>query len=149
MTWIDKKHTYRSQRMSESLLKTQVMKPSGNWHAEQNLQWLLEMNSVAGRGSGQPAVEIQSAFILYQPILGPSEKVILISCSARNIHGKWQMSKKGGIKLQHSILLETHRVYIVAVCLAFEINPDAYRSRMIGIVHISDPQMTQNSGLGY
>ena len=82
--------------MSESLLKTQVMKPSGNWRAWQNLQWLLEMNSVAGRGSGLPAVEIQSAFILYQPILGPSEKVILISCSARNIHGKWQKSKKGG-----------------------------------------------------
>lgn len=59
--------------------------------------------------------------------------------------------KKGRtLKLQHSILLETHRVYIVAVCLAFEINPDAYRSRMIGIVHISDPtNMFQNSGLGY
>lgn len=137
--------------MSESLLKTQVMKPSGNWRAWQNLQWLLEMNSVAGRGSGLPAVEIQSAFILYQPILGPSEKVILISCSARNIHGKWQMSKKGGgrIKLQHCILLETYRVYVVVLFLAFEINPDTYRSRMIGIVHISDPQMTQNSGLGY
>lgn len=36
-------------------------------------------------------------FILYQPILGPSEKVILIiSCSARNIHDKWQMSEKEG-----------------------------------------------------
>lgn len=44
---------------------------------------------MAGRGSGLPAIEIQSAFILYQPILGPSEEVILISCSARNIHGKW------------------------------------------------------------
>ena len=122
MTWIDKKHTYRSQRMSESLLKTQVMKPSGNWRAWQDLQWLLEMNSVAGKGSGLPAVEIQSAFILYQPILGPSEKVILISCSARNIHGKWQMSKKWGvIKLQHCILLETYRVYIVVPFLAFEI----------------------------
>ena len=41
------------------------------------------------------------------------------------------------------------RVYVVVLFLAFEINPDAYRSRMIGIVHISDPQMTQNSGLGY
>lgn len=78
--------------MSESLLKTPVMKPSGNCCVWQNLQWLLEMNSVAGRGSGVLAVEIHSAFILYRPILGPSEKVILIkSCSARNIH-KWQMS---------------------------------------------------------
>lgn len=42
--------------MSESLLKTQVMKPSGNWRAWQNLQWLLEMNSVAGRGSGLPSL---------------------------------------------------------------------------------------------
>ena len=82
--------------MSESLLKTQVMKPSGNRHVWQNLQWFLEMNSVAGRGSGLLAIEIPSAFILYQPILGPSEKVILISCSARNIHGKWQMSEKEG-----------------------------------------------------
>lgn len=75
--------------MSESLLKTQVMKSSGNRRVWQNLQWFLETNSVAGRGSGLPAIEIQSAFILYQPILGPSEEVILISCSARNIHGKW------------------------------------------------------------
>lgn len=57
--------------------------------------------------------------------------------------------KKRGIKLQHSILLETYRVYIVVLFLAFEINTDAYRSRMLGIAHISDPQMTQNSGLGY
>ena len=51
--------------------------------------------------------------------------------------------------LQHSILLETYRVYIVVLFLAFEINTDAYRSRMLSIAHISDPQMTQNSGLGY
>lgn len=83
--------------MSESLLKTLVMKPAGNCHVRGDLQWLPEMNSVAGRGSGLLAVEIQSGFILYQPILGPSEKVILIiSCSARNIHDKWQMSEKEG-----------------------------------------------------
>ena len=83
--------------MSESLLKTQVMKPSGNCRVWQNLQWLLEMNSVAGKGSRLLAVEIQSAFILYQPILGCSEKVILIiSCSDRTIHGKWHMAQKGG-----------------------------------------------------
>lgn len=51
--------------MSESLLKTQVMKPSGNCRVWQNLQWLLEMNSVAGKGSRLLAVEIQSAFILF------------------------------------------------------------------------------------
>ena len=83
--------------MSKSLLKTSLMKPLGNCFVWLNLQWLLEMNSVAGRGSGWLAVEIQSAFILYQPILGPSEKVILIkSCSARNTHDKWQVSEKGG-----------------------------------------------------
>lgn len=65
MTWIDKKHTYWRQKMSESLLKTQVMKPSGNCRVWQNLQWLLEMNSVAGKGSRLLAVEIQSAFILF------------------------------------------------------------------------------------
>ncbi|KAK2114146.1 hypothetical protein P7K49_008412 [Saguinus oedipus] len=39
-----------------------------------NLQWLLGMNTVAGRGSGLLAVEIETAFILYQPILGRCEK---------------------------------------------------------------------------
>lgn len=65
------------------------------------------MSSVAGRGSAPLAVEMQSVFILYRPILVPSEKVILIKyCSARNIH-KWQVSEKG--KLQHSIFLKTLR----------------------------------------
>lgn len=56
---------------------------------------------MAGRVSALLAVEIQPAFILYLPILGPSEKVILIkSCSARNIH-KWQVSEKREVAALH------------------------------------------------
>lgn len=83
--------------MSEFFLKILVMKFLGNCRVWQNLQCFLEMNSVVGRGLGLLVVEIQFVFILYQFILGFSEKVILIIfCFVRNIYDKWQMLEKGG-----------------------------------------------------
>lgn len=93
--------------MSESVFTDPSNEALGELPCVVEFTGLLEMNSVAGRGSALLAVKIPSACILYRPILVPSEKVILIkSCSARNIH-KWQVSEKG--KLQHSIFLETLR----------------------------------------
>lgn len=84
------------KKISESVFTDPSNEALGELPCMVEFTGLLEMNSVAERGS---------ACISYWPILVPSEKVILIkSCSARNIH-KWQVSETG--KLQHSIFLET------------------------------------------